>query len=358
MNFSDQFPVLGKCTYLNTANSGLLSTPIASWRTKHDKEFMDLGSEFRAAPALFFQKVRENLARLFMAKAENTYLVPNFSFGLNTYLDGLESNHTFLLLSGDYPSVNYPITSRGFKHDFVEIGENLEERILDKIRSVKPTIFAFSLVQYVSGIKLSEAFLKTLKLEFPHLFLIADGTQFCGTAPFSFENAALDVLISSGYKWMLGGYGNGFVFMKNEAKNLIYKKRKINSLPTEPFLQGKDHLLMCFEPGHLDTLSFGSLNQSITNLNSLGLEKIEYDTQTLTQKAKKAFGERGLLTGAVLEREEHSTILSLTLTPQMLEKIQNANIICSARGAGTRFSFHYYNTENELDKLLEALDGK
>lgn len=357
MNFSDQFPVLGKCTYLNTANSGLLSSPIVSWRTKHDEEFMDLGSEFRAAPALFFQKVRENLARLFTAKAEDTYLVPNFSFGLNTYLDGLESNHTFLLLSGDYPSVNYPITSRGFKHDFVEIGTNLEERILDKIRSVKPTIFAFSLVQYVSGIKLNEAFLKTLKLEFPHLFLIADGTQFCGTAPFSFENTALDVLISSGYKWMLGGYGNGFVFMKNEAKNLIYKNRKINSLPTEPFLQGKDHLLMCFEPGHLDTLSFGSLNQSILELEALGLDYIEKTTQSLTQKAKVAFTDRGLLSDAVTERELHSTILSLSLTQDNVKRIQQANIICSARGAGTRFSFHYYNTESELDKLLEVLNS-
>ncbi|MBC6111940.1 aminotransferase class V-fold PLP-dependent enzyme [Pedobacter fastidiosus] len=358
MNLSDQFPVLGKCTYLNTANSGLLSTSIANWRKKHDEEFMDLGSEFRLNTALFFQSIRENLARLFKAKSENTYLVPNFSFGLNTFLDGLESNHTFLLLSGDYPSVNYPITSRGFQCDFVEIGTNLEKRILDKIREIKPSIFAFSLVQYVSGIKLSESFLKNLKSEFPNLLLIADGTQFCGTAPFNFENSALDVLISSSYKWMLGGYGNGFVFIKNDAKNFIYKNRKINNLPTEPFLQGKDHLLMCFEPGHLDTLSFGSLNQSIHQLEALGLDYIENTTQSLTQKAKIAFMNRGLLADAVIERAEHSTILSLSLTPDMLQRIQKANIICSARGAGTRFSFHYYNTENELDKLIEAIDGK
>jgi len=358
MKISLQFPVLEKCTYLNTANSGLLSTTIAAWRRKHDVEFMDLGSEFRLNPGLFFQTVRENLASLFSAKPANTYLVPNFSFGFNTFLDGLDSSHKFLLLSGDYPSVNYPVQSRGFECDFVELGSKLEERILDKISTSKPTAFAFSLVQYVSGIKLSDQFLKTLKTAFPDILLMVDGTQFCGTAPFNFEDSAIDVLISSGYKWMLGGYGNGFVFIKDTAKGHLYNKRKTNSLPTEPFLQGKDHLLMAFEPGHLDTTSFGTLNQSINHLKTLGLDYIEYATQTLTQKAKAAFAERGLLSEAVLERAEHSTILSLSLSPQMVQKIQQANIICSARGAGTRFSFHYYNTENELNKLLEVLDGK
>ncbi|PWS28675.1 aminotransferase [Pedobacter yonginense] len=358
MNHSDQFPVLDKCTYLNTAYSGLLSVNIAEWRRKHDEEFINLGSEFRLNPSLFLRNVRENLASLFNGKPENTFLVPNFSFGLNTFLNGLEGHHKFLLLSGDYPSINYPILSRGFDCEQVEIGTDLEERILEKIKIWKPTVFAFSLVQYISGIKLNELFLTKLKQEFPDLLLIADCTQFCGTATFDFEHSAIDVAISSGYKWMLAGYGNGFVFLKDQAKNLIYKDRKTKSLPSEPFLNGKDHLLMCFEPGHLDTLNFGTLNQAINHLKTIGLAVIEQETQNLTEKAKDAFAERGLLGKDVLERKDHSTILSLSLSPEQVKKIQEANIICSARGAGTRFSFHYYNTENDLNTLLEVLDHK
>lgn len=356
MNFSEQFPVLSNVTYLNTAYSGILSTPLAQWRTAHDLDFVSSGSTFRLNSAEFLQDVRENLARLFNAKPTNTYLVPNFSFGFNTVLDGLSKKHKFLLLEEDYPSVNYPIISRGFECEYVHIDNELEENILEKIRTFKPTIFAFSMVQYISGIKMRNNFIKKLKADFPDLILLADGTQFCGTTAFDFENSGLDAILSSGYKWMLGGFGNAFVFFKDEFKTFLYEERKANILPKEPFLIGKDHLTLCFEPGHADTLSFGTLNQSILMLEKIGLQNIENTTQALTQKAKTALELRGLLSPAVVARKEHSTILSLSLNSIIVKKLEEAKIICSARGAGTRISFHFFNTEKDLDKLLSVID--
>jgi len=110
---------------------------------------------------------------------------------------------------------------------------------LDKISTSKPTAFAFSLVQYVSGIKLSDQFLKTLKTAFPDILLMVDGTQFCGTAPFNFEDSAIDVLISSGYKWMLGGYGNGFVFIKTQQKATSTTSVKQTAYQQSPFCRVK-----------------------------------------------------------------------------------------------------------------------
>lgn len=356
MNFSEVFPVLKEYTYLNTANSGILSNALTSWRASHDAEFILAGSTFRLQQLTLINELRNNLSGFFGAKPENTFLIPNFSLGYNTVLNGMAGNHRFLLLHEDYPSVNYPVASRGFEHLKIPITENPEDSILKGIEYFRPTVVAFSMVQYINGIRIDPNFLRQIKKTYPDLLLICDGTQFCGTAIFDFQNSGLDALISSGYKWMLGGYGNGFLFLSNQLKEGLYQDRKNVSLPAESFLKGKDYLSLCFEPGHLDTLNFGTLNQSILYLKSIGIEKIEQMSQSISQKAREAFYSRGLLPERLVNRKTQSTIMSLELEPALVKEIQGAKILCSARGSGTRFSFHFYNTEDDLARVLDVFD--
>lgn len=356
MNFTTQFPVLNNYTYLNTASSGILSASIKQWRQAHDEDFMQNGSTFRLPQAEFLQDVRQHVARFFQGEPANTFLVPNFSFAFNTFLDGLSKHHKFLLIEGAYPSINYPVESRGFPCAYAVLNEQMEENILDQVKLFKPTILAFSLIHYASGEKINLDFIKKLNEDYPELLLVADGTQFCGTQYFNFETSGLDVLISSGYKWMLGGYGNGFILIKDVVHNYLYQERQEYALPKEPFLKGKRPLSFCFEPGHLDTLNFGTLKQSILFLEELGLDFIEKRIQTIAQTAKKAFADRNLLSRDVMQRTEHSSIFNITADAALAQKIHAQQIVLSPRGAGLRVSFHFYNTEQELEQLLDVLD--
>jgi selenocysteine lyase/cysteine desulfurase len=356
MNFSEEFPVLANCTYLNTANSGILSQSLINWRRLHDEDFMQTGSQFRLTQADFLESVRQQLARFFKGNPHNTFLVPNFSFGFNAFLDGLSKSHRFLLITSDYPSVNYPVESRGFTCGYAEQNEHLEENILEEIKTFKPTILALSLVQYTNGIKIDFDFIKRLKADFPGLLIIADGTQYCGTENFNFEASGLDALISSCYKWILGGYGNGFVMIKDHVSEYLYQERMPHHLPKEPFLKGKTLLSLCFEPGHLDTLNFGTLQQSMLFLEGLGFEYIERSIKSISDAAKNAFTERGLLSGDVVRRGQHSSIFNIRSDAKLTKKLQDANIIAVPRGKGIRVSFHFYNTEQDLEKLLQVID--
>lgn len=357
MDFSDQFPVLDNYTYLNTANSGILSRDQVAWRTAHDQEFLSTGSLFRLKKDEFLQSGRDTIAAFFNSHAGRTYLVPNFSHGFNIFLEGLGGLKRFLLLREDYPSINYPVESRGHKCAYVQVDALLEQNMRESINRFNPEVLAFSLVQYASGIKIDLDFVRQLRSEYPDLLIVADGTQFCGTAAFDFEQSGIDVLIASGYKWLLGGYGNGFVMLTENAAEKLYTNEKKATLPSEGFLKDRNALSLYFEPGHLDTLSFGTLFNGIRYLQQQGMVNIETKINQLTSKARQAFIDRNLLSAAVKERQSYSTIFNLMLSPVKIKELQDSGIIFSSRGAGIRVSFHFYNTEGELEKLLRGIDG-
>jgi len=353
MTFNEQFPVLAKYTYINTANSGILSQELVNWRRIHDEQLMQLGSLANLHQHEFIKDIRISVASFFKADSSNTFLVPGFSHGFNIVLKGLAGPQKFLLLDDDYPSVNYPVENLGHDCYHIPIGINLENDILEAIGRFKPTVFAFSIVQYISGIKIDLDFIKQLKSEFPDLLIIADGTQYCGTEPFNFNASGIDILIASSYKWMLGGYGNGFVLLKDKAREALYAHNK----PSPIFLadQNKDALALHFEPGHLDTLNFGSLYQSIQYMEQLDQNFIKNRIQQLVVPAKEALTSMGLLSPTVVGRKLHSSIFNLNLPANSLDKLQKENIICSFRGNGLRVSFHFYNSEQDLDNLLDTI---
>src|SRR5690606_34964378 len=115
-----------------------------------------------------------------------------------------------LLLKEDYPSLNWPFETRGFPREYVEIDENLEEKIRDRVKGGKIDVLALSLVQWVNGVMIDLEFLRQLKEEFPQLLILADGTQYLGMEEFDFGASGIDILGASAYKWLLAGYGNGF----------------------------------------------------------------------------------------------------------------------------------------------------
>lgn len=356
MNFNEQFPILDNYTYLNTASSGIISQSMLDWRRNHDVDFFNKGSIFRNEKDKMILETKEAVARFFNAKRENTFLIPNFSFGFNTLLDKLPKSHRFLLLQDDYPSVNYPIQNRGFTHDYAMADEYLEENILEQINIFEPTVFAFSIVQYINGIKIDLEFVKKLKNSFPSLLIVADGTQFCGTEIFDFEDSGIDVLISSAYKWMLAGYGNGFICVKDEVINNLFGETGKLPLPKESFLKNKKLPSFYFEPGHQDTLAFGSLLQSVLFFEKAGFPLLEERIKKISAKAKSAFIERGLLDQKVAMRIDHSSIFNLNIDGNISKKFHSERIIFSERGTGVRVSFHFYNTENDLKHLLKIID--
>ncbi len=350
------FPALESCTYLNTASNGVIPKPVIEWRRQHDLDLMNHASVFRDEHKVHLEQIRKTVSGFFDAPENETALVPNFSFGINIVLEGLPKGQKILLLKNDYPSANWPVQTRDFDVCYAEINENLEQNIETAVAKHKPDVFIFSIVQWLNGVKIDFDFLKQLKSYHPNLLLIADGTQYLGTEIFSFAENAIDVLAASSYKWLTAGYGNGFIMVKEAARERIQPKMLgFNSAERFESSAGETSFMKHFEPGHQDTLNYGSLEQAMLFANDLGRDKIYEKIATLSKRAKESFSELELLNNSTLLREKHSSIFNLKGDSAMFQKLKEKNIICSLRGGGIRVSFHYYNTESELEKLVSVL---
>ncbi|WP_029035072.1 aminotransferase class V-fold PLP-dependent enzyme [Salinimicrobium terrae] len=354
-NFKKQFPLLEQYTYLDTAASGLLSETLLEFRQDHDLDFLIGGSIFREKRDSLFLKVRKSVGDLFGCAPNLVALTPNFSYGFNLLMEAIDRSKKVLLLQNDYPSVNWAVESRGFKVCYAEIDENLENNIAEAVSRENPDFFVFSLVQYINGIKIDPGFLLKLKQQNPDLLLFADGTQYCGTEKFDFEASALDVLGASAYKWLNAGYGNGFFLFKEHMQEKIapagleLKELQGKNKPHKGSFIGK------FEPGHLDTLNFGSLKTAIDLIKQIGIEQIEDRIRELTFLARAKLSEKGLLEPAAVKRELHSSIFNIKGDEKLFQKLRSNKIICSQRGEGIRVSFHYFNSEEDLENLLRQL---
>lgn len=354
-NLRKAFPALRQYVYLNNASCGLMSEKVFEFRQDHDLDLLISGSVFRDKNGEVLEKVRETVGSFFNCAPNRVGLVHNFSSGFNTLLEGIDTTSKILLLKEDYPSINWAVNSREFDVSYAKINENLENNIEEALEANRPDLFCFSIVQYENGIKLSIPFLKKMKERFSETLFIADGTQYIGTEHFDFDASKMDVLIASGYKWMNAGYGNAVMLFQEDVPNKIDPKSYgFNSLQGK--YKAKDgNFLGKFEPGHQDTLNFGSLMAAIKFINTVGIDMIEERIQLLSHIAKKEFENLEFLSEIVSKRTHHSSIFNIGGDAKLLQFLNNKDIICSLKEPGVRVSFHYFNTEEEIYLLVNSL---
>jgi len=351
-DLSLEFPALSKQTYLNNASTGLLSKSLAQWRMEHEQDFLENGANYVARKNTI-EETRNNVARCMGAYEHETALIPNFSYGINMVWEGVPKGQKVLLLKDDYPSVRWPVETGDFEVCYATIDANLEDNIQRAVEEHRPDVFIFSIVQWLSGVKIDLEFIKELKAYHPNILFIADGTQFLGTAHFDFRTSGIDILAASGYKWLMAGFGNGFLLVKEETQDKISPSViGFNSANGFDSLADETQFNKRFEPGHQDTLNFGSLNQAMLKIEQLGLDVISEKINGVALEAKNQFMERGLLNEMTAQRSSHSSIFNIKGNQDLFKKLNDEHIICSPRGGGIRVSFHYYNSLKDVEKLL------
>lgn len=355
-SFKDEFPILSSYTYLNTASTGILPASVASKVQKVEENYRLKGDVYRDQfEETIVMQTKELISEIYNAKPDAIGITNNFSTGLNLILNDLPEQSEVILLAQDYPSVNLPVKSRNFKINEVNINLKLYDNLKQSFDDVKPDYFIFSITQFISGLQLDFEALKQLKNDFPEVSFIADATQYCGSEAFDFENSPFDVFGTSVYKWLNAGLGGAFFMMKQgflDAHN--FKTIGSNSLTVKP--DGDPRSTGFLEPGHYDVIAIARLKYALDfHYKSLGIEYVESKIKSISKKAKSEFFTLNLLDTNLIDEYSHQNIFSLKGDERQVEILRKHNISSAFRGGRLRVGFQYFNNEDDLDKLLNAL---
>lgn len=338
---ADFFPLLTKGTYLNTAYVGPLSTALAEFRNAQEQHYVENGVDYKISADAVLEKTHHALAHFFGLETKRTFVVPNFSSGLRQVLSFLPKKLKVLTIEEEYPSLTAAFEEGGFAIHTIPWESELELAIEKRLAQNDIDILALSIVQYNSGLLVDIDFLKQIKQQYPNLILVGDGTQFLGAHLFHFDHSPFDVISGSGYKWLLAGFGNGVVLVSENYMNRVQLDYEVLH----------DRIFM----GHFSILAVASLHFAVQSLKENDFKKLMLKKEQISEKAKHKLTEGKWISPWVVQRKQHSSIFILEGAAGLYEHLIQNNIQCVQRGNGVRISFHYYNTEEDLNRLMEVL---
>ncbi|MEM3722322.1 MAG: aminotransferase class V-fold PLP-dependent enzyme [Candidatus Bathyarchaeia archaeon] len=112
-----------------------------------------------------------------------------------------------------------------------------------------------------------------------------------------------------------------------------------------------------FEVGTPSTVSFIGAAEAVKLLLNFGIENIEKQVLKLTDYLIEKIKTLGLKLQTPEEPQHRSGIVNFKIDKpkEVLESLKRNKIVVSARANGIRVSPHFYNTELEIDKLIEEI---
>ena len=363
----EQFPVTKNKVFLNHAAQSPLPKPVADAVRKFAEDFSNFGTtsiEWNDGGKPFF-------AKLIGAKPEEIAFVENTSTGLNIAANVLHYPPGSKIVTTDleYPSVVYPWLRKnlGVKVHYVK---NVDGKILledvEKAVDDKTVAVALSHVEYVNGFRHD---LRALS-EIAHkhgAYLIVDAIQSAGAMQIDVKRDDVDFLATACYKWLLSPPGAGYLYVKDELIEKFeppfvgWASVKPEVFETIDFWDiwslKLSETASRFEVGSPSFISLAGATEALKMLLNIGIENVERKIAKLTDHLIEAVKNLGLELQTPEESQCRSGIVNFKIgKPQEVAKmLSRKEIVISARANGLRVSPHFYNTEAEIDKLIEEI---
>ncbi len=328
------------------------------------------------------EELRKAGSDLFNADSQNVTFLKNTSEGMSMIASGYRFSPDDQVIGyvHEYPANYYPwklqerrgveyvlLPNQSAQNAYSPDGqpvawtmEDLQARVTKNTR-----IVAISHVQFTSGFaadlqKLGD-FCQSHDID-----LVVDAAQSFGSLPLYPEKWHISAMVSSGWKWLLGPVGTGLMYTSDKFR----EKLDPVMVGAEVMQQGTDYLNHAWDP-HLTAKRFeystsplslaAALATCINDIHShYGVEAIAEEIFRL-QDIIVAKLDNKRYKPLVFSKENRSGILAVTCLQNppeaVAERLQDKNIICSARGGYLRIAPHFYNGDDEMEKTAAALNA-
>lgn len=357
-----QFPVTENSTYLNTAAAGPLARPTQQAATEYYDLMMADGDIHWDHWLSKREEVRRKVAAFINAEPDEVALTTNTSSGMNVIVDALETRGEVLSCNLEFPVSTLPWMNRRIPVHFVKAVEgkvNIEDirRLMDQ----RTGIISLSHVQFSNGFRTDLEELGNAKRG--HV-LVVNASQSAGVFEIDVKRMKIDALCSTGHKWLLSGYGSGFVYLSREILQQS-KPRGIGWLSMQdPYDMKNDELHLRHDAAarvELGCPHFSgifALGASIDLMIDVGINNIQERALELNTLLTSRLIEKGWrVLSPIDDRRARSaeTLVAADNPAALAKKLARDKIIVTEKPQGIRVATDFFNNEADIDRLLAAL---
>ena len=198
-------------------------------------------------------------------------------------------------------------------------------------------------------------------------YLCLDAIQSMGALPVDVQGWGIDFLSADGHKWLLGPEGAGVVYCHEDLCPLLHPTVVgwMNMVNADNYGAYRFELLpdaRRFEPASYNIPGILALGASLDLLLEVGHDRIWSRIETLTARLFDGLLMKGYGVFTPRRRDsERSGIVAFVSPegkpshPMIMEQLQANGIIIAGREGRLRVSPHFYNTPEQIDRLIDAL---
>lgn len=365
------FEIPDDVVYFNCAYMGpLTKTARAAGHRGIDRKSLP----WTVTPEDFFtesEQARSLFATLIGTSADNVAIISSASYGLAIAARNLplKAGEKILLLADQFPSNVYCWQQRATEcgAEIVTVTAPADHDWTSAILAAIDEDVAIAALphnHWTDGALLDLEAIGT-KLRAQGAKLVLDVTQSLGAMPLDLEKVKPDFMIAAAYKWLLGPYSLGFIYVAPEHQggdpleyNWLNREGSENFAGLVDYVDVYQQGARRFDMG--ERANFALMPVAIAALEQLlewGVANIQ---ETLTQKTRDIAdkcAELGLTSLPDDMRAGHFLGLRREggLPNDLLDRLRTENILVSVRGSSMRITPHLFNNEADSDRLLAAL---
>jgi selenocysteine lyase/cysteine desulfurase len=316
-------------------------------------------------------RLRSVIGRLVGAEPDTIGIIRGTAHGVSLLAQGLDwkKGDNVVGALGEHPANVYPwmaLRDRGVELRQADLdGGRLTVPSILSLVDDRTRVVALSQVQFWNGFRVDIERIGA-ELDKRAVVFAVDGTQSVGALNLNLSKLPVDYLSAAACTWQLGPKGIGFCYCRPE---LLSRLRPVlvgcGSVqnPTEYFRYEFElsETSRRFEESGASLLDMAAYLAAVELLLEIGPDVVEKRVLMLSRRLAEGLAERGYELVEPWPREPHesSGIVSFrrrgALAGQVLRELNAAGVIGRAHADFVRLAPHFYNTQAEVDRVLDVL---
>jgi selenocysteine lyase/cysteine desulfurase len=356
------FAATRRLAYLNSAATGLVPRQVVEAAAEFYRDAQESGDARWFDWLRRRERVRASIAQMINAEPEEVGLTVNTSHGMNLVADALEGRGEVVSSELEFPTSTLPWSHRGVRVHLMRPREGaFDADDVTAAMTDRTGVICLSHVQYSNGFRAPLEEIGAAKGR--HRFVV-NAAQSAGAFRIDVKRMRIDALCAPGHKWMMAGFGCGFVYLSRELLDET-RPRAVSWMSVEqPFAMRNDEFTVRAdaaarsEPGCPHFAGIFALGAAADYHFQLGPERVEHRALELNRLLTGRLTEAGWKILSPLGRESArsaETLVACEDKERVLSHLKQRGVAVSPKPEGFRVATHVFNDEGDIARLIYAL---